>query len=607
MLDGADDGDIPVGPSGAGAQSISSMDEMNAAAGISADADVNGDDEDDAEHEDDAATGEDMAALAQQMLAVEDPDMVAVDQLSLLATEYTPLAPGVRWLRFNDVAVVAPIPRDWVLRVGIGRILGIPYTTYAAAHDDDSGGAASGGGSAPPTHPQPASNANVSITVTQYRGAFASQLLAASHGSARDVCRFFAQMHVIKRSPPGLVTAETFAGEADGGGAHTDDAEEEHVRGSSEEADEWNGGGSSASSGGASRRHVPHSSPERKPDVVASWHKSLRRADVMGAADAGGGGGGGAVNDSAAAPSGRTVRVPVAYPAQEVFARLKPAVRGQRGGASAASPATGSSSAASATGGGVGCSIAADNGIEHGAMASGSWGSSTSADGTSLSSSVYNKGNGSGTASPPVSLRDAVIRASDPIDVYGLEYIMRYTPTTAASASASTRGGRDSDTAASNRSNRHSTADEAPTSTSANGRHRKRSRGAQHTVNSRPSDVLTSRDWGMRYSVTLISDPAADSLHEITFSCPAIAWEAVWAHENDDLMAPPTSTLLASSGRRSDHRPPPTTSDAVALAGTVGLLHVTGAALMEAVTVTGVVDFDAGEAARRPAHDMRGY
>ena len=526
----------------------------------SAAGEMKGDDDEEAatsdDEEDAAATGEDMARLAQQLLAVEDPVMTPIDQLSALATEFTPLAAGVRWLRLSEVGVVAPVPRGWALSSGTGRILGVPFVTYVASFDGEGsrqGPAGSGGGST--AH-------SLGITVTQYRGAFSSQLLAAAHGSPQDVCRFFGQMHVVKRSPPGLITAEAFAGDAsplgDGSGSRSGGG------GSDPMADMM---GSMMRGGGTPGRDgaplIGHGDASRKPDILASWHKGLKREDVMpGGADA---------------PTGQVVRIPVAQAAQTVFASLK----AQASGVPASSPSSASSARRCGHSGGSGAATASP---------------SASAN--------------SSSGPPPLTARESVIHGHDTIDVYGVEYAMKYSPAAATPPPSGSFPAASSVVASTNRGGSASRVSAAAPHPAPRGRQRGGTRTPPATPTPLPPTLVNDADdggiarWGMRYSVTYIADPAADSVHEITFACPAEVWDALWEHDDAGGVSAQLFGLLG----RGVVAPATRTGGGVALASTVGLLHITAAALMDAVTVTGVAErAETAAAASPPQHQVVGY
>jgi hypothetical protein len=500
----------------------------------------NGDDEADADPAASAhASPREQADMAQRMLAISPPALARVDPLALLATDYTPLAHRVRWLALDDVGMVAPVPSDWHVYSGAGRLLGIPLRTHVAAwpggvpgaakpptaaaaparrrrggggttaaaaaaeaddaddedgDDDDTNEAAGGAPLLTGDTPEGPEAHAVGLTVTAYRGAFGSPLLAGAHGSPRDVASFFTQLHMMRRAPEGLVRKGDFLhadADADGerngsgsGGGHTvsqlraalDGASGDDVFGSG-------GGGSSGASASSSR--------QRRPTILSTWAHAVTRGEVMpGMLDGGDSDAGSSDSDApqsthGTAPAARrragsvTVKVPTALGPQAVFGAL--------------------------AGGGAGAS----------------------------------KSSGSGNSAGPVTMhapRTAALGPADPLHVYGLEYEVAGAGASAGSASNDDGG--------------------SARSASASGS----SRGA------------------MRYSVSLILDPASDSVTEVTFAAPADAWLPLWAGERE---APSEAALAAR----------------------VGLATVAGRSLLDSATLVGVPAYDPHWAPRTGGFD----
>lgn len=415
------------------------------------------------------ASGDELRTLTQQMLCIDLPPLVEVESpAALSAFEFTPLAPGTRWLRLADVGVVLAVPRSWRLLRGAGHLLGVPVVQYVAA----SAAAATGDG-----------GDGASISVRHFRGAFASALLAAARGSPHGVARFFAQLHVIRASPPGLVSAAQFADAGSGGG---DSAAFDNVGAvlGGGGAD----GGAPADGAAALRGLVGHADPARRPDVVGSWHRSITRSEVMDLPDLV------AREDAAAAasahvdgggprptPPGERRRLLQPRPDGAVIMHVPVAL-------------------------GPGALLQRTAVAAYPRPPPASWPTPSIAP----------------TPPPPPSsgpTRAVELRATDRLEVYGLEYAMRHAP-----------GG--------------------------------------------PADAATAGG-GVRYNVTLVLDPAADSVHEVAFACAADAWDAAWAHET------------------------PRGGGGAARLRALGLESVSAMQLLDAATVVGVVP-----AAPQPEHEI---
>ena len=446
-------------------------------------------DEEEEEDPDAAATSAEQARMTQSMLAISPPVLRKVDPLSLLATEYTPLAYRVRWLRFPDLSVIAPIPRDWAVFTGAGRLLGVPLRTYVACwpqgiraakpvptsgdddadSDGDDDGASSdplsavgGGRDGPESH-------SVGLTVTSYRGALGSQLLAGAHGSPRDVATFFTQLHMMRRAPEGLVRQDDFRNRASddddagrsskkgSGGRTLEELRSALDRTSGDTSSLFDDDGNEPSSSSVDRSDS--SKGERRPEILSSWQHTVKRENVMPALfdsslsdedDA-------YSTDNAAFVKGSdghlTVRIPSALGPASVL-----------GGAQSASP---SSSPASLT----------FDGRRSG-------------------------GKASAAAVTMHAPKSAVLARSDPIHIFGLEYEMKSGSAAAASSSNS------ADNAASGR---------------------------------RDSDGDGISASAMRFSVSLIVDPASDTVTEVTFAAPSHCWQALWegdrSHPDDEAAA----------------------------------------------------------------------
>lgn len=499
---------------------------------------------------DDNASGKEQTEMAQRMLAISPPALKPVDPLNLMATEYTSLALGVRWLRFDDVGAVVPVPRGWSVFSGAGRLLGVPLRTHVAcwmqggiraqpaenADDDDdmddevetvgrrhsrtvvvSPGSRSesrrgrsrrtgndddepalvtadsgeeieeeevDGDARPKSKVASAASPlltgrdtgpeshRVGITVTCYRGAFGSSLLSGAHGSPRDVATFFTQLHMMRRQPEGLVRQADFANREDGSTSSTSfSAAAAAARGGHRQTvgdlrsalDAMNPGPGGAAGGGSPFDALlggggaggPPSSTERRPGIMASWQHTLTRADAMpGMFEPQEGGAG-----SGAAQSVR-LRVPSA---------LGPAAVARSAGLRAGPKS-------------------ADSDADGGQPGSGT------------------------TVHAP---RTAVLRPTDPIHIYGIEYEI---------AAAATAEG------------------DGPSSSSA-------------------------AAGPMRYNLSVILDSAADTVHEVTFASPADVWGALWG---GDRSHPDDREAAASTG----------------------LAHATGSMLLDAATVTNVPDYE---------------
>ena len=427
---------------------------------------------DDAEE---SASGDELRTLTQQMLCIDLPPLVEIESpAAMSAFEYTPLAPGTRWLRLADVGVVLAAPRTWRLLRGEGYFLGVPVVQYVmdnnTAQRESSAGA----------------RINAALTVRHFRGAFASALLAAAHGSPHGVARFFAQLHVIRASPPGLVSAAQFA-EAESGRSNVvpEGADLSAILGT----DSADGSRASIDGNDALRGLVSHADPARRPDVVGSWHQTFARSDVMNLAELAavphkvGHGAASAAPTAEGSPpllqlqmdGSVRMHVPVALGPGALLRRAAaPHKRGSTGGSNVQPWPAGMP--------------------PHPEIPA--------------------------TSGPT---RPVTLRASDRLHVYGLEYEMRHAPGGPNAAGSASQGG------------------------------------------------------GMRYNLTLVLDPTADSVHEVAFECDANVWDAAWAHEIHD----------ASRGVHS------------ARLRALGLENVAARELLDAATVVGVVP-----AHPQPEHDI---
>ena len=132
--------------------------------------------------------------------------------------------------------------------------------------------------------------------------------------------------------------------------------------------------------------------------------------------------------------------------------------------------------------------------------------------------------------------------------------------------------------------------------------------GADDISDARAADAAIG---DLRHSVTWVADPRADALYEVTFTAPADAWDAVWAHEGEDdeddgegdaddddvgdESEGPQHPSSSSSPSHASPPPPPPPSPlrsppprGPAFLSLWGMRDLPGRALVDHVTITGV-------------------
>jgi hypothetical protein len=582
--------------------------------------------------------------MSQGMLAISPPDLRPVDARALLATEYTPLAPGVRWVALDDVGVVMPVPKSWTLRSGVGRLLGVPLRTHVASWDPEEAGEAmarrvavaagavrppdalgrargprwrsslssgasgapgssggggdggGGGGDSPDgdsddddgdgafdAEPVPggtpadarAQNPLVGMVVTCYRGAFGSPLLAGTHGSPLAVARFFSQLHVMRRSPPGLVRgASVFKPDGDGDGGNDDDeggeggggggrigsgVDIDALRGAMLGGGGTGGGsgdllgggtGTAAGTGGALAGEA-----HRRPDVLAAWHREMPRSEAMpgvfdgieaakaaaaAAAASTSTNGGAAAGAAAAALAAARRRLDIVIPRAWGPATVLGGLLGGTGGGG------GGGSGGSGGGSGGGSFDADPLTGDDADDISGLDGRDPTGDSP-----------GGGPRAPRITAR---LAPEDPVHVYGIDYVLR------ANAFNTSEEGRGVAAAAA------AAAGAAPSPSSS-------SSPLAPGAPSSPSSLAGTLGDGMRYNLTLVLDPVGDTVTEVTFTAPAALWPLLWEHD----MVP------AGSGGPESHAALERAAEGKFLRA-VGLGSLPARDLMDSVTVRGVPD-----------------